>query len=79
MKLAKAIEGRGFESLWMPEHTHIPVPEDGGDVVPGPGAASCRSTTGNMSDRFVSLAAAAVTDRIKLGTSVCVVNPASPD
>ena len=79
VRLARAVEERGFESLWMPEHTNIPVPQDGGDVVAGPGGTELPVEYRHMSDPFVSLAAAAaVTERIKLGTSVCLINQHHP-
>jgi probable F420-dependent oxidoreductase len=68
--LARACEERGFESLWVGEHTHIPAlrrtPYPGGDPLPRPYY--------HMADPFVSLtAAAAVTTNLKLGTGVCLV------
>jgi probable F420-dependent oxidoreductase len=69
-ELAQACEARGFESLWVGEHTHIPAnrqtPYPGGDPLPRPYY--------HMADPFVSLmAAAAVTTRLKLGTGICLV------
>ena len=69
-ELAQACENRGFESLWVGEHTHIPAmrrtPYPGGDPLPRPYY--------HMADPFVSLmAAAAVTTRLKIGTGVCLV------
>ena len=69
-ELAQACEDRGFESLWVGEHTHIPAvrrtPYPGGDPLPRPYY--------HMADPFVSLmAAAAVTTRLKIGTGVCLV------
>ena len=69
-ELAKACEARGFESLWVGEHTHIPAsrrtPYPGGDPLPRPYY--------HMADPFVSLmAAAAVTTELKLGTGVSLV------
>jgi len=69
--LAVAVEERGFHSLYVPEHTHIPVerstpPPTGGDVLDEEYARS--------PDPWVSLAAAAaVTDRIALGSGVALV------
>lgn len=66
--LAPAIEARGFESLWVPEHTHIPTDSalaDGRKVPPG---------YADLPDPFVLLgAAAAVTQRLHLGTGVCLL------
>lgn len=69
-ELAKACEDRGFESLWVGEHTHIPAarrtPYPGGEPLPRPYY--------HMADPFVSLmAAAAVTTTLKMGTGVCLV------
>ncbi len=40
--LGRALEERGFESVWFPEHTHIPASRQS----PWPGEASCRASTG---------------------------------
>jgi probable F420-dependent oxidoreductase len=71
--LAPAIEARGFESLWVPEHSHIPTESvlAGGRPVP-PGYA-------DLPDPFVLLAAAAaVTERLQLGTGVCLLVQRDP-
>ena len=73
--LAQAVEERGFESLWMPEHTHIPVsrksPWGGGPVLP----EHYKQTF----DPFMALTAAAVvTKRIKLATGICLVVERDP-
>jgi probable F420-dependent oxidoreductase len=66
--LAPAIEERGFESLWVPEHTHIPTAS-----VLADGRAVPRAYA-DLPDPLVLLAAAAaVTQRIKLGTGVCLL------
>ena len=78
-RLARAVEERGFESLWVPEHTHIPVPADGGDTVRDPTGGILPHEYRHMSDPFTSLAAAAaVTQRIKLGLSICLINQHHP-
>ena len=78
-RLARAVEERGFESLWLPEHTHIPVPADGGNTVMGPTGQELPVEYRHMSDPFTSLgAAAAVTERIKLGTCICLINQHHP-
>jgi alkanesulfonate monooxygenase SsuD/methylene tetrahydromethanopterin reductase-like flavin-dependent oxidoreductase (luciferase family) len=41
-ELARALEDRGFESFWVPEHTHIPA----GRKAPGRAEVRCRGTTG---------------------------------
>jgi len=68
--LAQALEERGFESMWAPEHSHIPTsrrsPFQGGGDLP--------KQYYDVMDPFVTLsAAAAVTKKIKLGTGVCLV------
>jgi probable F420-dependent oxidoreductase len=68
-ELARAAEQRGFESLWVPEHTHIPTsrksPFAGGEL-----PEQYKHTL----DPFVSLTAAAcVTTRLKVGTGICLV------
>jgi probable F420-dependent oxidoreductase len=68
--LAKACEERGFESFWVPEHTHIPVSRRS----PFPGGGELPQEYSHLNDPFVVLsAAAAVTERIKLGTGICLV------
>jgi probable F420-dependent oxidoreductase len=75
-QLAREAEARGFESLWLPEHTHIPVPEDGGDVVLDPTGGVLPVEYRHMSDPFVGLAAAAAVT--KLGTAICLINQHHP-
>ena len=65
-ELAKAAEQRGLESVWFPEHTHIPA----GRRTPYPGGGALPKEYIHMSDPFASVAAAAaVTNRILLGTA----------
>lgn len=71
-KLGRAVEDRGFDSLFYPEHTHIPVRSRRADGTPTKGFA-------RGYDPFVALAAAAaVTETIKLGTGVCLVPQRDP-
>jgi probable F420-dependent oxidoreductase len=73
--LGRALEERGFESLWVPEHTHIPVLEGS---IGGPYGALIRPYYDIM-DPFLALnAAATVTTRLKIGTGVCLVNQRDP-
>lgn len=68
--LARAVEDHGFESLWVPEHTHIPASRR----TPWPGGLDLPNEYSHALDPFVALtAAAAVTSRLKLGTGVCLV------
>ena len=69
-ELAVAAEERGFESLWFPEHTHIPASR----ATPYPAGGERPKEYIHMSDPFVSAAAAAaVTSEIKLGTGISLV------
>ena len=69
-ELARACEDRGFESLFVPEHTHIPTSRK----TPWPGGAPLPEEYWHTHDPFVSLmAAAAVTKRLKVGTGICLV------
>jgi probable F420-dependent oxidoreductase len=69
-ELARAAEERGFESLFVPEHTHIPVSRR----TPYPGGGELPKEYSHTMDPFVSLAAAAaVTKKIKLATGICLV------
>jgi probable F420-dependent oxidoreductase len=69
-ELARAAEERGFESVFFPEHTHIPVSRRS----PWPGGAELPREYSHALDPFVCLAAAAtVTERLRLGTGVCLV------
>ena len=69
-ELAVALEERGFDSLWVAEHSHIPVPRR----TPTPGGGELPKRYYEVMDPFVTLSvAAAVTKRLKLGTGVCLV------
>ena len=68
VELAPAVEARGFDSLWVPEHSHLPI----GSVYPA-GRSIPDFYTRTM-DPFVTLAmAAAVTKTLRLGTGVCLI------
>jgi probable F420-dependent oxidoreductase len=68
--LAGALEERGFESLWNPEHSHIPLSRK----TPFPGGGDLPKMYSDAMDPFVTLAAAAAaTKRLKVGTGVCLV------
>ena len=69
-ELAREAEARGFESLWVPEHTHIPVSRR----TPFPGGSQLPKEYAHTFDPFVSLmAAAAATKRLRIGTGICLV------
>ena len=73
--LAMEAEARGFESLWLPEHTHIPTSRKS----PWPGGAELPKYYYDTYDPFLSLAAAAaVTKKIKLATGICLVVERDP-
>jgi probable F420-dependent oxidoreductase len=68
--LAQALEQRGFESVWAPEHSHIPLTRKS----PFAGGGELPKQYYDVMDPFVTLAmAAAVTKTIKIGTGVCLV------
>jgi probable F420-dependent oxidoreductase len=74
-ELARAVESRGFESLWVPEHTHIPVSRRS----PWPGGGELPKEYWHSYDPFVALTmAAAVTTRLRLGTGICLVIERDP-
>src|ERR1700730_160020 len=75
VELARALEARGFESMWAPEHSHIPVPRK----TPFPGGGELPKPYYEAMDPFVVLsAAAAVTNTLKLATGVCLVVQRDP-
>jgi probable F420-dependent oxidoreductase len=69
-ELARALEERGFESVWAPEHSHIPLSRK----TPFPGGGDLPKPYYDAMDPFVVLAAAAqATRNIKLGTGVALI------
>ncbi len=74
--LARAVEERGYSSLYLPEHTHIPASRR----TPAPtGDAVLPEEYRRTLDPFVALgAAAAVTSKIELGTGICLVAQRDP-
>src|ERR1700757_4744049 len=74
-ELARALEERGFESVWFPEHTHIPASRRS----PWPGGGELPRDYWSSYDPFVALmAAGAATKRLKLGTGICLVIERDP-
>jgi len=78
VELAREAEGRGFDSLWFPEHSHIPVsrrtPWGGRE-----GAPPLPEEYWRTHDQFVALGAcAAVTTTLKLGTGITLVAQRDP-
>jgi probable F420-dependent oxidoreductase len=75
VELARALEERGFESLFVPEHTHIPASRGSR----GAGGPELPRQYSHMLDPFVSLAAAAAaTTRLRLGTGICLLTEHDP-
>ena len=73
--LGRALEQRGFESVWAPEHSHIPSSR----ATPFPQGGELPKKYYDAMDPFVTLAAAAMaTKRLKLGTGVCLVAQRDP-
>jgi probable F420-dependent oxidoreductase len=74
-QLARMAEDRGFESLFFPEHTHIPA----GRETPYPAGGELPEMYWHTYDPFVALtAAAAATERLLLGTGICLVVERDP-
>ena len=70
VELAKAIEERGLDSLFFPEHTHIPASRRS----PYPAGGDLPKEYSHTYDPFVAFGACAgATERIKLGTGICLV------
>src|SRR4051794_13943742 len=74
-ELGRELEDRGFESLWVPEHTHVPLtrltPFIGGGPMPRPYY--------DIFDPFLALnTAAAVTKKLKIGTGIALVAQRDP-
>jgi probable F420-dependent oxidoreductase len=68
--LAKEVEDRGFDSLWFPEHSHIPTSRES----PYPGGGDLPRMYAHTYDPFVALTAAAcATTTLKLATGICLV------
>jgi len=74
-ELAIAMEERGFESLFLPEHTHIPTSRKSAWA----GGPDLPKDYWHTHDPFVGLAyAAAVTKKLKLGTGICLLAQREP-
>src|SRR5436190_900736 len=68
-------EERGFESLWFPEHTHIPASRE----TPWPGGADLPEQYWHTYDPFVALSAVAqATERLRLATGICLIIQRDP-
>ena len=74
-ELARMAQERGFESLMFPEHTHIPASRQ----TPYPAGGELPPEYSRTYDPFVALTAAATaTDRLKVGTAVCLIIERDP-
>ena len=74
-ELAREAEERGFESLFIPEHTHIPASRRS----PWPGGPELPREYWHTLDPFVALGyAAAATSTIRLGTGICLLTERDP-
>jgi probable F420-dependent oxidoreductase len=73
--LGRAVEARGFESLWAPEHSHIPSSR----ATPFPQGGALPQKYYDAMDPFVTLTAAAMaTMTLRIGTGVCLVTQRDP-
>ncbi len=74
-EIALMAEERGFESLFFPEHTHIPAARQ----TPYPGGGELPTEYSHTHDPFVALAtAAAATSRLLVGTGICLIVERDP-
>jgi probable F420-dependent oxidoreductase len=74
-EVARLCEERGFESLWFPEHTHIPASRE----TPYPAGGDLPSMYWRSLDPFVALTAAALaTTTLRIGTGICLVVERDP-
>lgn len=74
-ELGRALEDRGFDSLFVPEHTHIPTSRRS----PFPGGGELPKRYAHTHDPFVALSfAAAKTTRLRLGTGILLVPQRDP-
>jgi probable F420-dependent oxidoreductase len=74
-ELAVAAEERGFESLWVPEHSHIPVTP----LTPARDQPGLPAMYYDVVDPFVALSMAAqATSTLRVGTSICLVAQRDP-
>jgi probable F420-dependent oxidoreductase len=74
-ELARMAEERGFESLLFPEHTHIPASRE----TPYPAGGELPPEYSRTYDPFVAVTAAAgATERLKVGTGICLVIERDP-
>jgi probable F420-dependent oxidoreductase len=74
-ELARALEERGFGSLYVPEHTHIPTSRR----TPFPSGGELPKKYSHTHDPFVGLSfAAAATKKLLVGTGICLIPERDP-
>jgi probable F420-dependent oxidoreductase len=74
-ELARELEQRGFESLWLPEHTHIPVSRRS----PYPAGGDLPKEYWHTHDLFIALTAAALaTKKLKVAAGICLIIERDP-
>jgi len=74
-ELAPLVEGAGFESLWVAEHTHIPISRES----PWPSGGELPKHYWHTLDPFVALTAAALASKnLKVATGICLVVERDP-
>src|SRR5436309_11292173 len=74
-EFARELDARGFESLFLPEHTHIPV----GRRTPAPMGEPLPEYYWHLLDPFVALTSAgAASTTVRLGTGICLVGQRDP-
>jgi probable F420-dependent oxidoreductase len=75
MELAPALEDRGFESLWVAEHSHIPASRESA----WPGGADLPKDYWHTLDPFVALTAAALASKtLRVATGICLIVQRDP-
>jgi probable F420-dependent oxidoreductase len=74
VELARELEARGFDSMFVPEHTHIPT----GRKTPAPMGEPLPEYYRQLLDPFVALTAVAMSSSLRVGTGICLVAQRDP-
>jgi probable F420-dependent oxidoreductase len=74
VELARELEARGFDSMFVPEHTHIPI----GRKTPAPMGEPLPEYYRQLLDPFVALTAVAMSSSLRVGTGICLVAQRDP-